>query len=148
MVGHSDKGFGKYADWPQVPKAAVRACDRWQHHEDALPRQPRPKFTPVFPRASDSIPIAAPRLPQTTAAPFKWLYRKRPGREPSLLPNGLTPGRLRYSANTFRPLYAGYDGDDVDGPVYDPSPALLSTQVSRNDPLDGILVRLTRGSLL
>jgi hypothetical protein len=33
----------------------------------------------AFPRASDSIPIAAPRLPQTRAASFKWLYRKRPG---------------------------------------------------------------------
>src|SRR5690349_3440605 len=32
----------------------------------------------AFSRASDSIPIRPPRLPQTRAASFKWLYRKRP----------------------------------------------------------------------
>jgi len=47
---------------------------------------------------------ALPRLPQTRAASFKWLYRKRPGPETLVLVKLYLPGRFRYSSNTSRPL--------------------------------------------
>jgi hypothetical protein len=66
---------------------------------------PNPVPRPQKPIDTDSIHIAAPRLPQTRAAPFKWLYRKRPGLlQFHLTCNSCLPGRFRYSTNTSGPL--------------------------------------------
>src|SRR3974390_2166243 len=50
----------------------------------------------------DSNPIASPRLPQTRAASFKWLYRKPSGSGSLAALQLSTPDRIRYSANTYR----------------------------------------------
>lgn len=57
---------------------------------------------PVAANAVNTIPRARaelkfhslPRPPQARAAPFKWLYRKRPGPEIPALPASLSTGSL------------------------------------------------------